>query len=259
MLAAAGVVAVVVAAVVVDAGLTRETVRDVGRGTEARAWSTFTADVVDVRRTDERSLSLVVELPAGEATCGRDARVEHVQDDLPDRPDTIYANVVYSAVPAEFGECSERRTTEVPLKVSAPLGDRMLLFNSRNPAWTPDGDHYRLCDDLLGCHPPEDPCDPVWIDQAVYHLDVPVKRLRSVREVRGCDGMWLVLDVNPAVGGCPPDGGDCEPGGDVARWFLRFSGEGWETVLRTAEAGCAGLESRFADFPVELCANLAAP
>ncbi|EHR60630.1 hypothetical protein SaccyDRAFT_1732 [Saccharomonospora cyanea NA-134] len=258
MLAAAGVVAVV-AAVVVGTELTRETPQDAGRGTEAGTWSTFAADVVGVRRTDERSLSLVVELPAGGATCGRDARVEHLQDDLPDRPDTVYANVVYSAVPPEFGECPERRTTEVPMRVSAPLGDRMLLFNSSGPGWAPDGDHYRLCDDLLGCSPPEDHCDPVWIDQAVYHLDVPVKRLRSVREMRGCDGTWLVLDVNPAVGNCPPGGGDCDPGGTVSRWFLRFSGEGWETVLRTAEAGCAGLGRRFADFPTALCEDLPAP
>ncbi len=258
VLATAGVVAVV-AAVVVGTGLTRGTAQDGGRGTEAQEWSTFAADVLDVRRTDERSLSLVVELPAGGATCGRDARVEYVQDDLPDRPDTIYANVVYSAVPAEFGECPERRTTEVPMRVSAPLGDRVLLFNNFGPAWAPDGERYRMCDDLLGCHPPEDPCDPVWIDQTVYYLDVPVKRLRSVREVRGCDGTWLVLDVNPAEGTCPPDGGDCDPGGTVSRWFLRFSGEGWETVLRTVEAGCAGLDRRFADFPTALCENLAAP
>ncbi|EID52737.1 hypothetical protein [Saccharomonospora xinjiangensis] len=254
-IAVAGVVA---ASFAVTAGLTREPAQDSGREQVAEPVA-FAADVVDVVRTGERSVRVVVELPSGGEDCGDDVRVEHVQDALPDRPDTVYANVMYSAPMPDVGACRGRRTAEVPLTVSAPLGERMLVFNAAFPAWTPDGDRYRRCDDLLGCHPPEDTCDPVWIDKAVYQLDVPVKRLRSVREVRACDGTWLILDVNPAAGRCAPDGGECEPGGDVARWFLRFDRDHWETVLRTSGAGCTGLDREFTDLPTELCATLPAP
>jgi hypothetical protein len=146
------------------------------------------------------------------------------------------------------------------MRVHASLGDRVLVFNASSPAWGPKGDRYERCDEVLGCKPPADHCDPVWVDQAVYQLDVPVKRIRGVRDVRGCDGNWLVVDVNPAVGDCPPaEGADpCTIPARVTRWFMRFGMARWEQVTGTKQNGCAPIQAVRPEFPDVLCRNLPA-
>lgn len=225
-------------------------------------WTTSAAEVVGVRRVDERSVAVVADLPAGDPLCARDLRIELLQDQEPDRPDVIYANVVFSSANSGvLGGCPDRATAEVTMRVAKPLGRRVLLLNSTSPAWAPTaGPGYRECDDVLGCHPPADHCDPVWVDQAVLGMDVPVKRVRSIRDVLGCDGTWLVLDLNRAAGDCPPAEGApvCDVPSETTRLFLHFGPHGWDTVAGGKEAGCAPVRTARPDFPEALCRALPA-
>ncbi|SDY39943.1 hypothetical protein SAMN05421504_105434 [Amycolatopsis xylanica] len=226
---------------------------------EPPEWTTFTAEVVGVHRTGERTAAIEVSLPAGDSLCARDPHIELLQDQEPGRPDIIYANVVYSSARANVvGGCPTTAPAEVPLTVAAPLGDRVLMFNSLNPPWTADGDHYRRCHPRLGCHPPADRCDQAWITQFTFSLDVPTRHADSMTTTRGCDGQWLVLDFNRAAGECPAlDGAPtCRSDAHPVRLFLRSAPAGWETVASTREAGCAEVP---AEFPRTLCQNLPAP
>ncbi len=226
--------------------------------TDTPAWTTFAAEVVGVRRGDERTAIVEVELPAGRADCARDLRVEMVEDQLPDRPTVIYANIVFSSAGTGVaGACPDRAPAEVTLPVSQPLGDRELLFNSTAPAWSPDGARYRTCDEILGCQPPADHCDRAWIDTALYSMDLPVKRTGAVSNVVACDGTWLVLELNRGAGNCPPDQ-PCASTAETRRLFLYFGQYGWDTVASTRDAGCAAVHAERPDFPAALCETLPA-
>ena len=105
---------------------------------------------------------------------------------------------------------------------------------------------------------PADHCDPAWVDRAL--LDVPVNRAPGARTVRGCDGTWLVMDVNPAVAECSPAAGapTCTVTPRISRWFMLFGVRGWQGVTSTRDAGCAAVQSVQPAFPSSLCANLPA-
>jgi hypothetical protein len=224
-------------------------------------WTTYAAEVVGVRRVDDLSVVIEVSLPGGASNCARDLHTDMLQDREPDRPDTIYANVVFSSAGASVhGGCPQQVKAEVTMRVNDPVRDRVFMFNAMGPGWALDGDRYRKCDDILGCYPPADHCDPVWIDQAVFQLDVPVKHIRGVRDVRGCDGTWLVVDVNPAVGDCPPADGEspCTVPPRTTRWFMHFSGKTWDQLTGAKVGGCAPVRAVRPDFPGSLCENLPA-
>jgi hypothetical protein len=224
------------------------------------AFGTVAATVVGVRQGDAHTAIVEVDLPDGHPDCARDLRVEQVQDQLPDRPTTVYANVVYTAgtaVDATADGCPEHRRAEVPLRVTDPLGDRQLLFNSMGPAWSPDGARYRTCDEILGCQPPADHCDRAWIDNALYYMDLPVNRTGAVSNVVACDGTWLVLELNRGAGNCPPDQ-PCASTAETRRLFLYFGQYGWDTVASTRDAGCAAVHIERPDFPAALCESLPA-
>jgi hypothetical protein len=226
-------------------------------------WSTVAAEVVGVRPVDAQTVSVQVLLPAGRQDCARELRIEHVRDQEPDRPDVIYANVVYDTKgTAVVGGCQKRQLAEVELQVAQPLGERALLFSAMPPAWTPNGTAYRQCDETLGCDPSADHCDQTWIDKAVYTLDVPISHLHAASDVKACDGTWLVVDVNPAVGQCPPAEGaePCRvPKDQARRVFMRFESAGWSWVGGTKEAGCGRIADTRPDFPLALCEPLPSP
>jgi hypothetical protein len=225
-------------------------------------WTTYAAEIAGVRRGDEHTVIVVADLPAGRADCAKDLRIESLNEREPNAPDVVYANVVFSSAgSAVAGACPDRRQAEVAMRVSDPLGQRMLMFNALHPAWAPTGSNaYRQCDEVLGCHPPSDHCDPVWVDQAVLGMDVPVKRVRGVRDVLACDGTWLVLDLNRAVGDCPPAEGAprCDVPKSTTRVFLRFERDGWRSVAGGKEAGCAPVRPEVPAFPESLCGDLPA-
>ncbi|GGM83024.1 hypothetical protein GCM10012275_62000 [Longimycelium tulufanense] len=165
------------------------------------------------------------------------------------------------------------------MTASRPIGDRILSLDGVHSVWVADGESYRPCEKYLGCHPPEDHCAAEWIDKATFMSDVPIKRLRSVRKVRACDGRWLILDINRNVGVCPPAEGElprgippssaaptptrtpipCQPGSRIQRTLYRWTAEGWQHALIVAEGGCRQMQAAEPDLPIGLCDQLPPP
>ncbi|MBN6039174.1 hypothetical protein [Amycolatopsis sp. 195334CR] len=236
------VVAVVVALVVVNRGD--------GSAPPAAApeWTTWAAEVTGVRPgADPASVLIDVSIP----DCGGEPRVEM----LTEENDTVYANVVVSGP----GTCTGQKTAEVVLRTPGPLGTRPLMLNTMD-VWGLSGGAYARCDEQLGCVPPADHCAEAWIDKTVYGMDVPIKRLHGVRDVRGCDGDWLVLDLNRSAGDCPPAEGapPCTAGGQTSRVFFEWR-DGWTSFAGSQQAGCADAHAVRPQFPAALCAALGAP
>ncbi|WP_153033236.1 hypothetical protein [Amycolatopsis sp. YIM 10] len=214
----------------------------------ASAEVTWAAEVTGVRPgADAASVVIGVSVP----DCAGEPRVEM----LTEENDTVYANVVVSG----RGDCAGRKAAEVVLRTPGPLGARPLMLNSMD-VWGPSGGGYARCDEQLGCLPPEDHCAEAWIDKTVYGMDVPVKRLHGVRDVRGCDGDWLVLDIDRSAGDCPPAEGasPCTAGGQASRVFFEWR-DGWSSFAGSRQAGCADAHAVRPEFPAALCASLGAP
>jgi hypothetical protein len=220
--------------------------------------STFAAQVEGVRAgADPATVIADVRLPAGAQGCGRDPRATVLEESAA----TIWFNVVFtrSLGDAFPDPCATWEVVAVPVRLAQPLGSRDVAVNGTG-LWTRHGSVFRACDETLGCTPPADHCDPRWVDKAVLAMDVPVKRLRGVRTVRGCRSGWLVLDLNRAVGNCAPEqGGACASGGTVQRVYLRWTNAGWQSVAGAQRGGCAEVHAVEPAFPTELCRALAAP
>lgn len=217
----------------------------------------FAAEVVGVRPgADPRTLLVQAELPAGGDGCAEGARPTYLEESAA----TVWVNVVYtSRRGSERGDpCPEREVVEVPVTLAGPLASRDVSVNG-SQVWGRQGGGYVRCDAVLGCRPPADHCDPLWVDRAVLGLDVAVKRVRGVRTVLGCTPEWLVLDLNRAVGNCPPEEGGACAEGPVQRVFLRWAPEGWRSVASADRAGCAQVRQAVPRFPPALCRDLAAP
>lgn len=241
------VVLVVVAAAVTLVVLNRDRSQSAPPAA-APQWTTWAAEVTAVRPgADAASVVIEVSVP----DCAGEPRVEM----LTEENDTVYANVVVSGL----GDCAGRKAAEVVLRTPGPLGTRPLMLNSMD-VWGPSGGAYARCDEQLGCVPPEDHCAEAWIDKTVYGMDVPIKRLHGVRDVRGCDGDWLVLDINRSAGDCPPAEGapPCAASGQASRVFFEWR-EGWTSFAGSQQAGCADAQAARPNFPAALCSSLDAP
>lgn len=93
----------------------------------------------------------------------------------------------------------------------------------------------------------------------MFGLDVPVERLHGIRDVRGCDGNWLVFDLNRAVGGgCPPAEGapKCAVADHTTRLFFEWDDQGWTAFANTVSGGCADAWAVRPTFPATLCEDL---
>ena len=212
-------------------------------------WTTSQADVTAVRPgPDARSATLTVSVLAG---CSRDPRITYYTEEN----GNVYANVVQDVRGNDVvGACPSHEPAEVELRSKTPLAARTLVLNQQ--AWAPaaDGTTYRRCSETLGCHPPADHCDTVWVRAAVAGMDVS---RHSTGHVEDCADPWLVMTVpdDPAACGAAPRAG-CDASTTTRRYFLRFAGDGWQIEARATGAGCAGAP---ADFPPDMCARLTAP
>jgi hypothetical protein len=222
------------------------------------ATSTSAAQVEGVRAgADPATVVVDVRLPAGAEGCGRDPRATVLEESAA----TIWFNVVFTRSHADAypDPCATWEVVEVPVRLAQPLGSRHVAVNGMG-LWARHGSDFRRCDETLGCTPPTDHCDPLWVDRAVLGMDVPVKRLRGVRTVLGCRPGWLVLDLNRAVGNCAPEqGGACASGGTVERVYLRWADAGWQSFAGAQRGGCAEVHAVDPAFPAELCRALGAP
>lgn len=208
---------------------------------------------------DDRTLLVQVKLPAGRPDCAVDPRPQNLYE----TDTSISFDVVYDAVMTDDGVavpgCGESQDATVTVTLSRPIGTRSVALASTE-TWTLVGREFQRCRQWVGCHPPADHCDPGWIDLVVAGLDVPLKRIRGVRDVRGCDQRWLVLDVNPAVGDCPAytEGSPCAVPSRTRRLFLRWTAQGWQTFASARNPGCAEVRAADPAFPTGLCERLPA-
>ncbi|WP_018353028.1 hypothetical protein [Longispora albida] len=219
------------------------------------------AEVAGVRPGPAEDTFVVdLSLPAGKPGCARDPKATNVTEE----GETIFASFVYSPGYSydTLRVCAEKTTVPVTVKVSRPVGTRTLSLNSiPGSRWTQEAGAFRRCHDTLGCKPPADHCDPLWIDLVVGTMDVPVKRIRGVRTVRGCEQNWLVFDLNPAAGDCPPAEGAataCSVPSRTRRVYLRWDSNGWKEFATGKSAGCADALGTEPAFPARLCENLPA-
>ena len=240
-----------------QAARTNRTPEVPGTSTTSLRWVTYGAEVIGVRPGgDDRTAIVQVSLPAGRPDCARDPHMELFNE----TNDTVNATAVFSSASSSvIGACPSRTTVELSLSTPDPLAGRRLSLGGTY-AWVVRGNGYVHCQEFLGCDPPTDHCAPGWIDKAVFSLDVSVKHIRGVRTERGCDGNWLVLDIDRSVGACPPAEGKstCTVPANVTRVFLEWHSQGWANFAGTRQAGCVDVKAARPDFPAALCENLPA-
>jgi hypothetical protein len=209
------------------------------------------ADVVAIHPgPDDHSLIVDVEVPGGEPGCGENPRLgHHVEEN-----GWIFANVVADSPRSlVFGGCPLRTSTTAVLRFEMVVAGKPLTINSIQ-FWDPGDPDYRLCPEHLGCHPPDDHCDRIWIDEAITHMDVP---RHSYLDTKHCDQSWLVLDINTNAGACGAGRPDCTAPPNITRWFFRFT-DRWTLIGGTRRAGCDDVLTREPAFPPTFC-DLAAP
>jgi hypothetical protein len=240
-----------------QAARTNQTPKVPGTSTTSLPWVTYAAEVIGVRPGgDDRTAIVQLSLPAGRPDCARDPHIKLFSE----TNDAVTATVLFSSASSSvIGACPSRTTVELSLSTPGPLAGRRLSLGGTYP-WVLRGNGYVHCQEFLGCDPPTDHCAPQWIDKAVFGLDVSVKHIRGVRTERGCDGNWLVLDIDRSVGACQPVDGKstCSVPADVTRFFLEWRSENWVQFAGTRQAGCADAKATRPDFPTALCENLPA-
>ncbi|MET8854384.1 hypothetical protein [Amycolatopsis sp. NPDC004625] len=186
--------------------------------------------VVDVRAgPDDRSAVLHVDLPA----C---AEAPHVQ--VAEADDRIDAGVRFRARPDT--DCTQV-TADFPIRTAAPIGQRPVIVNGRNP-WGLRSGGWRSCDRAVTCDPPADHCDPAWVAEAEHSAEA-----EHGGTTRACDQHWLIRDVQRHSG---------EP---ASRVVFRWAGTGWSSFASAKSGGCAEILAAEPQFPAALCRSLAAP
>jgi hypothetical protein len=115
------------------------------------------------------------------------------------------------------------------------------------------------CPSTVGCHPPKDRCNPVWVRALVSGVDLPGTPTLLTRV---CTSRWLVLDILVKAHSCVSMGGDASlPGcGPTTRmrWFAESRITGWTLVAAGGGKGCAEVQATVPSFPSALCRQLPA-
>jgi hypothetical protein len=210
------------------------------------------ADVVAIHPgPDDHSLTVEVEVPAGEPGCGENPRLGYHAEEN----GRIFANVVVDSPRSlVYGACPQRASVTAVLRFEMVVAGKPLSVNT-DQLWDPGDPDYRRCPDILGCHPPADHCARVWIDELVSHMDVP---RHSYLHTVHCDQSWLVLDVDTSAGACGAGRPGCSAPPHFTRYFLRFDGA-WKEITGSRRAGCVDVLAREPAFPKAFCADLGAP
>jgi hypothetical protein len=216
-----------------------------GSPTTAATWGNFELEVAGVTSgPGARSVTITVRAPTG---CRRNLAVTNTTEEN----GNVFANVVGDVLdpPPPAGCPSPDGPTTTTLTAKQAIGNRPLVLNQQ--AWALRNGTYRTCDQNLGCHPPADHCDPVWVRAAVRGLDVS---RHSQGDVAGCDAHWLVMTVpdDPAACGAEARPG-CTSTTAVRRYFLSWTGTGWEVVATTTDGGCTAVLKAAPAFPRKLC------
>ena len=197
--------------------------------------------------SEPKHIDMVVEIAAGQDGCAEKPRAT-VQTDN----DTVRRTVVYdSIVEPAYGVCADKTTADVVAELPA-LAPAKLVMNNQAWALGADGATYTRCEGSFGCEPPPaDHCDEAWIDFLLSNVELAPDR--DV-DVLGCDGTWVVLDIDTAPSGCESDDGRPVPSGCTyshKRWFLTFVDKqtGWDVVAAGTSAGCTDVHATVPTFP----------
>ncbi|MEU4524526.1 hypothetical protein AB0F52_38105 [Amycolatopsis sp. NPDC024027] len=188
---------------------------------ESAAW------VVDVRPgPDDRTAVLHVNLP----TC---AVAPHVE--VTEAGNGIRAEVRFRM---PDGANCEQAPADLPVKVAAPIGKRLVVVNSAEP-WGLRSGGWKKCDRVVACDPPADHCDPAWVGEIEYSTEAEFPGT-----TRACDQNWLIHDLQRHRGQ-PPN-----------RVAFRWAGNGWSSFASATGGGCGEILAAEPKFPAALCQNL---
>lgn len=196
--------------------------------------------------------TVIIDVDRGMVACPVRPHVYNLEEDAA----VVDVNVTVDVGPT--AGCPTDAVTTVPVPLSAPLGSRSVSVNSTLYTVTPTG--FATCDPEIGCHPPTAGCNDESYRATRYTMDLPLHGVTW--NVVGCDGTWMIMDVDTGHSGCAaagsyPDGQDpCANNHQVRRWFFHNVNGVWTSVGGTTAPGCPpGLPT---GFPTALCQNLGA-
>ncbi|MEV6848558.1 hypothetical protein [Actinoplanes sp. NPDC051411] len=192
------------------------------------------------------SVTVSVTAQTGASGCSADARI----DGREETGKVVYATVVQDTTGTG---CPSFAPAKVVLTAEKPLGNRLLSINQQ--VWVRRNGAYTLCGSGKKCEVPPGHCDPDLAQDVVAHMDVS---RHSRGNVESCDGTWMVMTVPDDPDACGVGGRPgCQSNARVRRYFLRYEGDGWATVARTAAGGCDDVLKAAPTFPRSECAGLA--
>lgn len=235
-------------------GTARESSPQRGVEDAGRRAVTYEASVIAIQvARPGPGLELTIQVPAGGAGCASRPRsrfdtAEH---------GTVFLQTLVDSNQATYCTESESRT----VRSRVDLRDRDLVVN--HEAWKlGPRDAFVRCSEELGCHPPDDRCDPAWTSLITDGADLPPEKRVDVLV---CSARWLVVDVDAVVTGCqsvdgstPPPG--CAGEGVHRRWFATLAKNGlWKVAASGSAAGCGEVQRQVPNFPERLCRDLPAP
>ncbi|HEY7222927.1 MAG TPA: hypothetical protein VH561_04825 [Micromonosporaceae bacterium] len=208
-------------------------------------------DVVAVHPgLDDRSLAMDLQLLDGAPDCGSGPQLGYNEWEN----GRVFANVVVDAPGSLiYGHCPGLKIVTATLHFDYVVAGLPLTTNN-SQSWDPATPDYRLCDPVLGCHPPADHCARVWTNLAVFDLDTPQ---HSYVNTVHCDQTWLVLQIDRNAGACGAGRPACSVPPATVRYFLRWD-DRWRLVASSQSAGCPEAVVGEPGFPVPVCDGLPA-
>ncbi|MET7570166.1 hypothetical protein ABZT04_16920 [Streptomyces sp. NPDC005492] len=225
--------------------------------TASLPWTTEQPSAVTAARlgTDQRTLTLDVQLPDGKGPCVRALKAVLTEP----TKNNVWVQVTFSSPDGDRRSgCTGERTGSTRVRLREPLGSQELVVD-HDVVFTADGAKppaLRLCGEL-GCHPAATGCTSASYEQALKAADAPE---HTYLDSEHCEGKWLVLDFSwrtgPVCGDTTASPSGCSSQlGD--RWFFRAKPSGWSPITATASGGCAAVHRAEPAFPTSLCESLA--
>jgi len=213
-----------------------------------------------------RVLEISVQVPAGRVGCAGElsAVLDTFDPKLaaklgePTTPQAEYVTLTYPML-WDF-TCPSTRVETAQVRLPAPLGHLSVVINSSTIFSPTHGSLLKRCA-IAG----QDFCGPFPVTPATCANSSYGQAMESTGPpqgatywVRGCDGHWLVLDVEWPGGpvGCDAP---CHPAMTGTRTFFKAGSKGWISVAVAQTAGCTQVHHWVPQFPSSLCARLPAP
>ncbi|HUN30808.1 MAG TPA: hypothetical protein VMU95_02225 [Trebonia sp.] len=213
-----------------------------------------------------RVLTIKAKVLAGQAGCARDlvATLDKFYPKLaaelgePTTPQAEYVTLTYQSLWQL--KCPSTRVETVQVTLPTPLGHLSVVINTLSIYTPTHGSLLKLCGEAG-----QDFCGPFPVIPAActdrsygQAMETTAPPQGATYWARGCDGHWLVLDVDWPGG---PAGCDapCHPAMTATRTFFKAGSKGWITVATAQTGGCSQVHHWAPQFPSSLCASLPPP